>query len=69
MGKLAPHTAFLVEIIGAEPDITLAELAGTHGLRVELSSIHRALVRAGLTYKKRADRTGAGPRGAEGGPA
>lgn len=64
-GKLAPHLAFLVEIVGAEPDITLAELAralaGTHGLRVELSSIHRALVRAGLTYKKRADRAGAGP--------
>ena len=72
-GKLAPHLAFLVEIVGAEPDITLAELAralaGTHGLRVELSSIHRALVRAGLTYKKRADRAGAGPRGAEEGPA
>lgn len=72
-GKLAPHLAFLVEIVGAEPDVTLAELAralaGTHGLRVELSSIHRALVRAGLTYKKRADRTGAGSRGAEAGPA
>lgn len=72
-GKLAPHTAFLVEIVGAEPDITLAEPAralwGTHGLRVQLSSIHRALVRAGLTYKKRADRAGAGPGRAEGGAA
>lgn len=70
VGKLAPHVGFLVEVVGAEPDITLAELAhaltGTHGLRVQLSSIHRALVRAGLTYKKRTDRTGAGPSRAEG---
>ena len=56
-GKLAPHVLFLVEIVTAEPDITLRELSGalveTHGLRVDLSSIHRALDRAGLSYKKR----------------
>ncbi len=55
-GKLAPHRAFLVEIVAAEPDITLAELAraltDTHGVTVDLSSIHRALVRAGLSHKK-----------------
>lgn len=62
-GKLAPHIDFLVEIVRAEPDITLQELAGAlaeaRGVSVQLSSIHRALVRAGLSYKKRLDRTGA----------
>ena len=61
-GKLVPHTLFLVEIVAAEPDITLRELSGalveTHGVTVDLSSIHRALARAGLSYKKRPDRAG-----------
>jgi transposase len=59
-GKLAAHKAFLLEIVCAEPDITLRELAGAlaeaHGVRVQLSSLHRALRRAGTSYKKRADR-------------
>ncbi len=62
-GKLKPHIAFLIEIVRAEPDITLKELAGaleeTHGVSVQLSSIHRALIRAGFSYKKRPDRAGA----------
>ena len=62
-GKLAPHAGFLIEIVRAEPDITLHELANaledTHGVSVHLSSIHRALERAGFSYKKRADRAGA----------
>lgn len=45
-GKLALHRAFLAEIVAAEPDITLGELAGAlkaeHGLVVRLSSLHRA---------------------------
>lgn len=53
-GKLAPHTAFLLEVVRAEPDITLRELAEvlaeTHGVRVQLSSLHRALQRAGISY-------------------
>lgn len=57
-GKLAPHMDFLIEIVRAEPDITLAELNNaledTFGLRVQPSSIHRALQRAGFSYKKRA---------------
>ena len=61
-GKLAPHILFLVEVVQAEPDITLRELSGalsgTYGVTVELSSLHRALVRAGLSYKKRSDRAG-----------
>ncbi|TNC72786.1 IS630 transposase-related protein [Rubellimicrobium roseum] len=59
-GKLAGHQAFPLEIVRAEPDITLKELAGAlaeaRGVRVQLSSLHRALRRAGTSYKKRADR-------------
>ena len=62
-GKLALHKAFLLEVVRAEPDITLKELAGAlleaQGVRVQLSSLHRALRRAGISYKKRADRGGA----------
>lgn len=61
-GKLAPHRGFLIRIVGAQPDITLHELAGalqdTHGVSVQLSSIHRALERAGFSYKKRTYRAG-----------
>ena len=59
-GKLAAHHVFLLELVRAEPDITLKELAGAlaeaHGIRVQLSSVHRALRRAGYSYKKRTDR-------------
>ena len=64
-GKLAPPLDFPVDIVRAEPDITLKELAaalsGTEGVQVQLSSLHlsslhRALKRAGLSYKKRTDR-------------
>jgi len=55
-GKLAPHREFLLEIVQAEPDITLKELAAalaeTHGVEVQLSSLHRALERAGYHIKK-----------------
>ena len=63
VGKLAAHQAFLLEIVQAEPDITLKDLAGAlaeaHGVRVQLSSLHRALRRAGYSYKKRTGRSGA----------
>ena len=59
-GRLAAHKAFLLEVVRAEPDLTLKELAGAlleaHGVKVQLSSLHRALQRAGHSYKKRADR-------------
>lgn len=65
VGKLAPHRAFLLEIVAAEPDITLQELAGAllqaEGVRVQLSSLHRALRRAGWSYKKRTGRQRARP--------
>ena len=61
-GKLSRYRDFLLEIVQAEPDITLKELAcalaETHGVEVQLSSLHRALERAGLSYKKRTDRSG-----------
>jgi transposase len=72
-GKLAPHMAFLAEIVRAEPDITLKELSGalkqTHGVSVQLSSIHRALIRAGFSYKKRPYRAGTRPGGYQAGTA
>jgi transposase len=62
-GKLAAHIGFLLERVKAEPDITLQELATAlseaRGVKVQLSSIHRALIRAGNSYKKRADSAGA----------
>jgi transposase len=55
-GKLAPYMDFLIEIVEAVPDIALTELAAAleaeHGVRLHPSSISRALIRAGLTYKK-----------------
>ncbi len=62
-GKLAPHLGFLLEVVASDPDITLHELAGAledaRGVHVQASSIHRALIRAGYSYKKRIDRAGA----------
>ena len=62
-GKLAAHLDFLIERVRSEPDITLRELAKalseTRGVKVQLSSIHRALIRAGYSYKKRAGGAGA----------
>lgn len=50
-GKLTAHGAFLLEIVQAEPDLTLKEPAGAlleaHGARAQLSSLHRALRRTG----------------------
>ncbi len=59
-GKLAPHRAFLIAAVRANPDASLRELADAlrqeRGVKANLSSVHRALVRAGYSYKKRADR-------------
>lgn len=55
-GKLAPHRAFLEELIAQDPDITLFELrdalAEAEGVRVHHSSIANLLARLGFTYKK-----------------
>ena len=55
-GKLAPHRAFLEELIKQDPDITLFELrdalADAEGVQVHHSSIAGLLSRLGFTYKK-----------------
>ena len=64
-GKLAAHRAFLVEVVQAEPDITLKDLAGAllqaagvqaAEVQANVSSLHRALKACGHTDKKRPDR-------------
>lgn len=73
-GKLAPHVAFLVEIVEAVPDITLEELAAAleaeHGVKAHPSSISRVLTKAGVTYKKSRSkpRSATGPRSAPSAP-
>ena len=55
-GKLAPHQAFLEELVSQDPDITLFELrdalADAEGVQVHHSSIANLLSRLGFTYKK-----------------
>jgi len=55
-GKLAPFVDFLVEMVEANKDITLHELASAlleeHGVSAHPSSIWRAIQAAGFTYKK-----------------
>ena len=55
-GKLAPHRAFLEELVAQDPDITLFELrdalAEAEGVQVHHSSIANLLSRLGFTYKK-----------------
>ena len=73
-GKLAPYMDFLLEIVEAVPDIALTELAAAleaeHAVRVHPSSIARALIRAGVTYKKSRSRprSAPGPRSAPNAP-
>jgi transposase len=70
-GKLAPYVAFLVEIVGSVPDITLPELAAAllaeHGVKVHPSSLSRVLIKSDMTYKKDAPRLGARAGGRPGG--
>ena len=55
--KLDPHREFLMALIEAEPDITIAEmqerLRSEAGVMVSLGTIWTFLDRAGLTFKKR----------------
>lgn len=58
-GKLAPYEAFLVQIVEAQPDITMPDLAARlleeHGVAAAPASLSRLLCRCGFTYKKTAD--------------
>lgn len=62
-GKLEPYRDFLIDIVTAEPDITMPELAArledVHVLVAHPASLSRFLRKAGFTYKKNADRIGA----------
>lgn len=55
--KLDPHAEFILDLIEATPDITLAEigerLAREHGVRVVPSTVWMFLAKRGITYKKR----------------
>jgi len=55
--KLDPHRAFLLGVIEAEPDITIAEmqerLRSEAGVTASVGTIWTFLDRAGLTFKKR----------------
>jgi transposase len=55
-GKLAPHQAFLKELVAQDPDITpfklLELLADAEGKLVHHSSIANLLSRLGFIYKK-----------------
>ena len=55
--KLDQHREFLLALIGAEPDITLAEmrerLRSEAGVTASVGTIWTFLDRAGLTFKKR----------------
>jgi transposase len=55
--KLDQHREFLLALIGAEPDITIAEmrerLRSEAGVTASVGTIWTFLDRAGLTFKKR----------------
>lgn len=55
-GKLAAHMAVLIRWVNAEPDITMSELAAKLkaeiGVVVHPASLSRALLKAGLSFKK-----------------
>lgn len=59
-GKLLAHMDYLLDLVRANPEITLMELAlalkQDRQVAAHPSSIDRALKRAGLSYKKRAHR-------------
>jgi transposase len=58
---LEPHTAWLLELVGGEPDLTLAEieerLLKDRGVRTTDSSIDRFFRRHKISFKKNAARS------------
>jgi transposase len=67
-GKRSPldaHKAWLLDLIAAEPDLTLQELRGRlrqRGISVSASSVWRFCERHDLTFKKKPARRRAGAR-------
>lgn len=50
---LKTHQRQLRALVRRQPDLTLAQLRAAAGLQCSLVAIHHALVKLGLTYKKR----------------
>lgn len=57
---LEPHAAWLLELVGNEPDLTLAEIVDRllwdRGVRTTDSSVDRFFKRHGVTFKKNSAR-------------
>lgn len=66
-GKLAPHLAALLEWVEAKVDITMPELAARlkaeKDVTVHPASLSRALLKAGLSFKKNTTGLGGRARG------
>lgn len=68
-GKRSPldaHQRWLLELVAAEPDLTLEEIRGrlrARGIRVSASSVWRFYDRNDITFKKKPARRRTGPRG------
>ena len=61
-GPLVQHLDYLIEVVEAEPDITMPELAvrlhADRSMTAAPASLSKLLCRAGFTYKKTADGIG-----------
>jgi transposase len=68
-GKRSPldaHQQWLLELVAAEPDLTLEEIRDrlrARGIRVSASSVWRFYDRNAITFKKKPARRRTGPRG------
>jgi transposase len=66
-GKLAPYLKALLEWVSAEPDITMPELAAKlkaeKAVTAHPASLSRALLKAGLSFKKNTAGLGGRTRG------
>ena len=65
-GKLGPLRDIIIAKVEAQPDITMPDLAAwlnaQHGMSADPSNLSKLLCRAGFTFKKNADGSGARTR-------
>ena len=65
-GKLAPFRDLIINKVKEQPDITMPDLASwlieREGVSVDPSNLSKLLCKAGFTYKKILDGSGAGTR-------
>ena len=56
-GKLKPHKAFILGVVGKHPDITMPELAqvlvSEKSVKIDPSNLSKFLIACGLSYKKK----------------